>query len=233
MGQTLDLRGRTPIPPVQPVLADPSGRRARRLARAGRIVAAIFLIWLVGLALAGLGILPDAYVPFSPAIDGASVPRPAINGRLSPTTADHVTAGSAVSARPTAVRHHSAAGPRIARRKTSPAAGATPGRHLRRRAAITGTPVTRIAPAGSGQTTIAGGSAATASHAASARPSGKLSAPGQTRKLSAPGQTKTARGRSSTAPGTVKKTASLTTPGRSGVSPGHTITHGTGGVHSH
>src|SRR5438270_9790856 len=63
MAGTVDLRGRQLAPARVPVLADPTGRRARLLARAGRATAAVFVLWLAGLALAGLGILPAGDVP--------------------------------------------------------------------------------------------------------------------------------------------------------------------------
>jgi hypothetical protein len=69
--RVVDIRGQRVRPPVTPVLADPSGVRARRLARTGRAIAFLCLLWLVGLGLAGLGILPAADLPLGGAISGA------------------------------------------------------------------------------------------------------------------------------------------------------------------
>lgn len=53
------------------VLEDPTGRRARWLRRAGRLVFVLFLVWLVAIVLGGLGLVPV------PGILGAHVLRPA------------------------------------------------------------------------------------------------------------------------------------------------------------
>ncbi|MEA2398294.1 MAG: hypothetical protein QOK25_1850 [Thermoleophilaceae bacterium] len=69
-----DLRGaRQPLAP-SPVLADPTGRRARRLLVAGRVLASALLVWLCGLVLAGLGLLPLDGVPFGRVLQPAAEP---------------------------------------------------------------------------------------------------------------------------------------------------------------
>jgi hypothetical protein len=75
MGEIVDLRGRQPVPTPASVLADPSGRRARRLAHAGRAMVGVFVVWLAGLALAGIGILPAGDVPLGPPLVSQSPPR--------------------------------------------------------------------------------------------------------------------------------------------------------------
>src|SRR5690242_10771976 len=98
MAEIVDLRGRTPVPAAPPVLADPSGRRARVLARAGRVVAIVFLVWLAGLALAGLGILPAGDVPLGPVIAAQSPPGLGrVPAPIPPTRADLAPAIPAVS----------------------------------------------------------------------------------------------------------------------------------------
>jgi hypothetical protein len=52
-----DLRGRSAAT-ADPILVDPTGRRARRLRLGGRLLAAVFSIWLCALVLAGLGGFP-------------------------------------------------------------------------------------------------------------------------------------------------------------------------------
>lgn len=60
MAEIVDLRGRQLAPARPPVLADPSGRRARVLARTGRAIAIVFVLWLAGLALLGSESFPLA-----------------------------------------------------------------------------------------------------------------------------------------------------------------------------
>src|SRR5436305_652434 len=74
MAQVLDLRGRQLASDHIPVLLDPSGGRARVLAWVGRGVAGLFLIWLIGLVFAGLGLLPSGDLPFGRAFVGQSPP---------------------------------------------------------------------------------------------------------------------------------------------------------------
>jgi len=74
MAQVLDLRGRRLVPDRTPVLLDPSGGRARVLAWVGRAVAVVFLVWLIGLVFAGLGLLPSGDLPFGRAFVGQSTP---------------------------------------------------------------------------------------------------------------------------------------------------------------
>ena len=45
------------------VLEDPTGRRARWLRRAGRVVFVVFLGWLLAIVLGGLGLIPAAGIP--------------------------------------------------------------------------------------------------------------------------------------------------------------------------
>src|SRR5215211_6256198 len=64
---TIDLRGSDASSAAAGfgVLADPTGRRGRRLRRAGHVVAGLFALWLAALVLAGLGLLPAAGVPLA------------------------------------------------------------------------------------------------------------------------------------------------------------------------
>src|SRR6476646_6859920 len=50
------------------VLEDPTGRRARWLRRAGRVVFVVFLGWLVAIVLGGLGLMPVAGIPLTHAL---------------------------------------------------------------------------------------------------------------------------------------------------------------------
>jgi hypothetical protein len=74
MAQVLDLRGRQLVADRTPVLLDPSGGRARVLAWVGRAVAVVFLVWLIGLVFAGLGLLPSSALPFGRSFVGQSPP---------------------------------------------------------------------------------------------------------------------------------------------------------------
>ena len=108
MAQTIDLRGQRLVQELAPVLADPSGRRARYLGRAGRAIAVVFLLWLLGLLLAGVGILPAGDLPLGRSVVSQaprlrSLPRPAqpTRGELLPARAAAGTStGGAARTRP-------------------------------------------------------------------------------------------------------------------------------------
>jgi hypothetical protein len=74
MSEVVDLRGRELTVPPPPVLADPTGRRARLLSRAGRVLGLVALLWVAGLVLAGLGVLPAGDVPLGRAVAGPQAP---------------------------------------------------------------------------------------------------------------------------------------------------------------
>src|SRR5579864_8602925 len=85
---TLDVGGHS-------VLEDPSGRRARWLRRAGRVVFLLFLAWLLAIVLGGLGLMPVAGIPFThvlrpaqgpPALVELPKPRPPSAADLRPAT---------------------------------------------------------------------------------------------------------------------------------------------------
>src|ERR1035437_636253 len=93
MARVIDLRGQDVASAPAPVLADPSGRRARLFTRGGRVVALLFLLWFVGLALAGLGILPAGDVPLGRVVQQS--PAPLAAALRTPSAAyRHATAGS-------------------------------------------------------------------------------------------------------------------------------------------
>src|ERR1700693_2260923 len=86
MANVIDLRGRQLVPAPAAVLADPSGRRARVLARGGRGVAGVFLLWLVGLGLA-LAVGPEP-----PALTTPPATRPLSASDAAPARAFGATA---------------------------------------------------------------------------------------------------------------------------------------------
>lgn len=61
----VDLRGQGRGHARHPVLADPTGRRRRQLTRVGRLVACFLGVWLCGLVLAGVGLLPGRLAPWA------------------------------------------------------------------------------------------------------------------------------------------------------------------------
>jgi hypothetical protein len=197
MAETVDLRGRQAAAARVQVLADASGRRARLLARAGRATAIVFVLWLAGLALAGIGILPPGDVPLGHVIAGPA--RPAHGAEAEQPLGGHraSTAAALLQAR---------------RAPTSPITSAADARHSR------GSPSAGAlgAPTGANRP----GSTSTGAPAAST-PSrhGPSTAAGQSVKQSAPGHTKIAApGNSANAPGQVKKTITTTS-----LSPGHSV----------
>lgn len=58
------------------VLEDPTGRRARWMRRAGRVVFVVFLAWLVAIVLAGLGLIPEAGIPLTRVLRPSEGPPP-------------------------------------------------------------------------------------------------------------------------------------------------------------
>lgn len=215
MSSTIDLRGSQPPAVPAQVLADPTGRRARRLRRAGRLLAAMFVLWLAGLWLAGLGLLPAGYIPLSrPLGNGApaplrAFPAPARTDRadlaparpLASTSAGRGASnpghGLGVGSRATAgVGHHVShpgGGHRIGSGKsTGPAR-------------VTGTGTA----SGAGSGTVQGSGKALAT------------APGQTTKQSSPGHTKTAPVGGPTQSGNGRPTTTTTTTTTATTSPGN------------
>jgi hypothetical protein len=98
----LDLRGQLVANALTPVLADPSGRRARILGVASTALVALLLAWLLGLVVAGRGILPLAGLPLQRLLGGDPAARAQVP--ISPT------------ARGTGTRH----GIRVKRAKSAP-----------------------------------------------------------------------------------------------------------------
>jgi hypothetical protein len=232
MAQTVDLRGRQAPVASSAVLADPSGRRARILARTGRVVALLFCVWLAGLGLAGLGILPTGAVPLGSKISGSSPP---VMSRTVPPK--QPAAADLVGARP-ATSRLAAAGAGGAAAITGQASGS--------RLASVGAGSHGSAHHGAGASNGGRGSpSTTAGHpgsrtgagttsGAATTSGGQATAPGQTVKTQNPGHTKTVTpGSSGSAPGQVKQTSTTTTPGNSGSAPGQNGTRGSGGGHRH
>ncbi|MFL5844729.1 MAG: hypothetical protein ACJ762_08560 [Solirubrobacteraceae bacterium] len=207
-----DLRG-TGGAAYGAVLADPSGRRASRLRWTGRLVGLVFLLWLFGLVLAGLGLLPLSDLPLAGALRGAAEP-PSLTSLPDPKPTSKADLRPAVPAVQVAPTSATATGS-----PTTPAPAADPAPRARR-------PATRPARPGRGNATV------TTTPAPAPGASG--SAPGQTKtkttpaqSQTAPGQTKTTPGPSPTAPGQTKTTPS-SGAGNADSAPGHDPTRKTG-----
>jgi hypothetical protein len=244
MTEIVDLRGREVALPASPVLADPSGRRARILARGGRLVAVLFCLWFVGLALAGMGILPSGYVPLGAQINAPPTP-PKTNQVhvLQPTRSDLAAAQPAAAA-----LSASAAAAHVARivaglNATASVSthGGAPGASRHASGSVGG--LARggggtHGAAGAGAAGSHGGTTGSASGASGGTSHGKGTAPGQARNTATPGHTKTTTpGNSGSAPGrqTTTPTTTPTTPapGHSGSAPGQTGLQGSGGARSY
>jgi hypothetical protein len=207
MSEIVDLRGRQPAVAAAPVLADPSGRRAQALARLGRVVAALFLAWLVGLMLAGLGILPASDLPLGHALAPQSpptlshVPRP-----VAPSAADLLPARPLAPSRPSS-----------SARGVTPAGG--PARTVaRRRAArrLIAHRLPAISPVSASPVVVKGhATVPVTSHRPASAGSGSAPASAGGRAGTSPGHTKTGK----------SATPTTSTSGGSGSStsaPGHT-----------
>src|SRR4051794_2048302 len=167
------------------VLADPTGRRRRRLAIAGSIATAVLALWLAVLILGGLGLQPLAGIPIVGDLGGGGAAPPALPKRVRAGNAKHTTVAPAPRAARAPVT--TTGGVRSRRRSVPPPSPAkTPPRA--RRAPVT-----------------APGRAPVSAPPAPSRPTPRptTTAPGQTR--TPPGQTKTGHGPPTTTPGTTPK----------------------------
>ena len=210
-----DLRGTAPVVP-EPVLADPSGRRAVLLHRVGRVVGTLFLVWFVCLVLAGLGLLPASGVPLAGSVAPRTQPRglariPAPR----PTPAADLKPAQALSTR-------------------DGGSGATPG--------SPGSSSTSSGSNGSHRPSNSAkrrpkhlpASGTKPSAPATTVPLPTTTTPGNGHSTTTPGKSTTAPGHSTTKPGkgnqttTATTTTTTTTPGRSGSAPGQTRTDTTG-----
>jgi len=158
-----------------PVLADPTGRRRRRFAAAGRVATVALGLWLVLLTLGGLGLQPLGGLPVVRDLGAGEAAPPALPKRVQKA----VDRGAAVTPAARKVRSVRAPSPAPAR----PQAGTTPAT----------TP-------GHGKTTTSDRPASPAPAAAKQTTSPSTTAPGQIRP--APGQTKTTTGPPASTPGT-------------------------------
>jgi hypothetical protein len=207
MQAVLPLPMPKPDPPAilrHQVLADPTGRRRRRLAIVGRVATTALGLWLVVLILGGLGLQPLAGLPIVGHLGAREAAPPALPERVQAA----VARGATVAPTARAVQAPVTTVPVRSRRPALTA----PSRAKKRQPART-TPAT--AP-GHAKTTLA--SPAPAPSRPTTSPS--TTAPGQTRVP--PGQTKTGTSPSSTAPGQTKTgtgpptTTPGTTPGANG-----------------
>jgi hypothetical protein len=213
------------------------------LTRGGRAVALLFVFWLCGLILAGLGVIPAGIVPLSSTIGAASpTPLRAQPTLQQPNRSDLLPAlplGASASQRAAAALARSR-GQLSAGQARRLASGGVSGRS-------SGGARRHVAAKGHGHGTTTGSGTASATH----QPPGQVKTSSSGKAGSAPGHVKptttpstTAPGKSGTAPGhtgsspgktgtssgttgtTPGQTA--TTPGQSGSAPGQTLPHGNG-----
>lgn len=84
-----------PAPLRHHVLADPTGRRRRRLAIAGRVTTTALGLWLVILILGGLGLQPLAGLPIVGDLGAREAAPPTLPERLRAAVARHTTVAPA------------------------------------------------------------------------------------------------------------------------------------------
>jgi hypothetical protein len=168
------------------VLADPTGRRRRRLAVAGRVATAALGLWLAALILGGLGLQPLAGIPIVGSLGTDEAAPPGLPQRVKAAAAKRTAAAPA----PRGVRPGVTAVPPGARRPrvTAPAS--------KTRSRARNAPVTMP---GRPKTTLSPGPISPARAPARPAPRSTTSAPGQTR--TPPGQTKTTPGPPVSTPG--------------------------------
>jgi hypothetical protein len=169
------------------VLEDPTGRRARWMRRAGRVVFIVFLGWLLAIVLGGLGLAPVGGIPFAHSLRPSTGPAPLAKvpqprqpsaSDLRPATPAKVVAATSSTAsqraQSNAVRQHGQSATAPGRTKTT-TVSATRGRSA-------------TAPGRTKTTT-------TTSHGRS------TTAPGRTKTTETAPTTTVSHGRSSSAPG--------------------------------
>jgi hypothetical protein len=210
MSEIVDLRGRQRVAATAPVLADPSGRRAQALARMGRVVAVLFLAWLVGLMLAGLGILPASDLPLGHTLAPQSPPSLARLPRpVQPRAADLLPARPLAPPSPPASGHRvtrpGVSSPTVAQRRSAHRILA---RRLPHSPAVIN-PAAASPTVGKGHATVP-----VTSHRPAGGGSGSAPASGGGRSGSSPGHTKTHRSATPT-------TSTSNGSGRSTSAPGH------------
>ncbi len=202
-----------PDPPAvlpHQILADPTGRRRRRVAIAGRVATSALGLWLVVLILGGLGLQPLAGLPIVGHLGVREAAPPALPERVRAAVARHTTVAPAtraaqapVGTAPVPSRNPTVTAP--SRAKTRPPARTTPSTGAKHTNTTPGRALTSPAPASTPTTTKP---SSTAPGQTKTGTSPSSTAPGQTR--TAPGQTKTGTGPPTTTPGT--------TPGAKGKS---------------
>lgn len=192
------------------------------LARGGRAVAAVFLMWFLGLALAGLGILPASDLPLGRSLAQAPAP---LTSAVSASQVARSRASSPATAATASRQHPLELGQNGAGQTTRASRPAAGSRQAGTHGAVgKDRHRTRSSPASSTTGAAAPGGTPGTTH-------GNSAAPGQVRKSSSPGHLK-----SSSSPGHTKATTTstaatttttATTParGQSGSAPGQTITH--------
>jgi hypothetical protein len=237
MAQVVDLRGRKVGSDRPPVLLDPSGGRARVLAWGGRAVAFLFLLWLIGLVFAGLGLLPSGAIPLGRALVGPAPPvlktlprltqpnlvGPGPGGRSGTAAALRGAGSSTAAGGPGAASTGQGTG------GARSGAGASPGSgHGTHNGTGTASGTSSSGSTSSGSTGTSSSTSAThpdnGRHAAGTRP-------GQTRSQATPGHTKSSTSSSSgstSSNGHQTTGTTTTTQGKSGSAPGHAAIVGRG-----
>ncbi len=191
------------------VLEDPTGRRARWMRRAGRVVFIVFLGWLLAIVLGGLGLAPVGGIPLTHSLRPSTGPAPLAK-------LPQPRQPSASDLRPAVPATAVAASTGTAGQQ----AQSVPVRQRGQSATAPGQTKTTTLSAAHGRSATAPGHAQTTTATTTA-------AATQGRSSTAPGHTKTtttiSHGRSTTAPGRTKTTATTTTTashGQSSSAPG-------------
>lgn len=166
------------------VLEDPTGRRARWMRRAGRVVFVVFMAWLLAIVLAGLGLIPGSGIPLTHALRPSTGPPPL-------ATPPRTRQPPVADLRPalTAAQADAILGPVAA-----PVSDTTPGKSGSAPGQTKTTPTTT-------GTTTPGRSGAAPGHTKTA-PTGTTTAPGKSG--SAPGRTTKRKTKTTPAPGKKK-----------------------------
>jgi hypothetical protein len=198
------------------VLADPTGRRRRRFAIAGRVAATALGLWLAVLILGGLGLQPLAGLPVIGHLGAREAAPPALPERVQAAVARHTTVAPASRAAQT---------PLTRAPSSSRAPAVSPTFRATRRPGVRTTP---SAPAGRSKPTVGRKLTSPAPAPSLTTTSPSSTAPGQLRtetspSSTAPGQTQTPPGQTRTEPGPPTSTPG-TTPATNGKASGANTT---------
>lgn len=191
--------------PRHQILADPTGRRRRRLAIAGRVATAVLGLWLTVVMLGGLGLQPLGGLPVVGRIaHAADAAPPALPERVQAAVSRRVPLPVVAQAAPVVAARRPMTSPSAITRAPTRHRGTGVRSRAKRRPPARATPPTTLRPVRPSPARAPAPAAATTPRPAASTPVAPptSSRPTTSPSTTAPGQTKTAPGPPATTPGT-------------------------------